>query len=380
MVDQKIDANNILLSQSNVWGTLTKIAKSKKVGNAYLFSGPSGCGKEGIAIKFAQILNCESNKNGICNHCSSCIRSTKLQHENIKLIFPLPTLKKSSTSENMAIDKKNMEFVTKEIHQKSIDPYHKIRIPMANRILIQSIRELRKSLYLKSEALGRKIVLVFDAHLLSAGQGETANAFLKLLEEPPVNTTIVLVTDHMELLLPTIISRCQRIGFPKLDDQYVTSWFSSKMVRVEDIALLVGLSRGNLHSADFFISQSLSELVELIKYLIDTTTNNNPDEWRKFIQDYSKLAKQEKEKFGYHFMLLKVWYQSTNRLQKNLDDPLHNTPLELGMKKFLSHYPSGDILSIIVELEETVRAISMNLYMPLVLTNLLLKTQRHLKQ
>jgi hypothetical protein len=114
--------------------------------------------------------------------------------------------------------------------------------------------------------------------------------------------------------------------------------------------------------------------------LIDTTTNNNPDEWRKFIQDYSKLAKQEKEKFGYHFMLLKVWYQSTNRLQKNLDDPLHNTPLELGMKKFLSHYPSGDILSIIVELEETVRAISMNLYMPLVLTNLLLKTQRHLKQ
>ena len=79
-------------------------------------------------------------------------------------------------------------------------------------------------------------------------------------------------------------------------------------------------------------------------------------------------------------MLLKVWYQSTNRLQKNLDDPLHNTPLESGMKRFISKYPSVDILSIIVELEETVRAISMNLYMPLVLTNLLLKTQKYLKQ
>ena len=250
---------------------------------------------------------------------------------------------------------------------------------MANRILIQSIRELRKSLYLKGDSKGRKVVLVFDAHLLSVGQGEAANAFLKLLEEPPSKTTIVLVTDHIELLLPTIISRCQRVGFPRLENPNITKWFQSKLVQEIDIPFLVGLSRGNLHNAQFFISQSKVELEDLIKNLVETTTNDNPEKWRKFIQDYSRLSKQKRDDFEYHFMLLRIWYQSVNRLKNNLNDPLHDTSLLLGMKRFLNSYPFADLLSIVSDLEDAVRAISMNLYMPLVLTNLLLETQKNLK-
>jgi len=380
MVDQKIETKDILASQELVWNRLRQIQTSNKIGSAYLFSGPPGCGKEGLAIKFSQMLNCENNRDDICDNCPSCIRSSKLQHENVKVLFPLPTPKKSSGNEVTGIDKKDIDIVTNEIHKKSIDPYHKIIIPKANRILIQSIRELRRNLYLKSESSGRKVVLVFDAHLLSVGQGEAANAFLKLLEEPPSNTTIVLVTDHVELLLPTIISRCQRIGFPRLDDRYIGAWFQSKIEKKEDLSFLVGLSRGSMHSAYFFISQSKKEITDLIKYLIDSTTKNDTEKWRKFIQDYAKLAKQEKDRFGYHFMLLKIWYQSVNRLQKGIDDPLHDTPFKIGMETFISTYPTAKVLSIVVDLEETVRAIPMNLYMPLVLTNLLLKTQKNLRQ
>ena len=85
--------------------------------------------------------------------------------------------------------------------------FYKIQIPKANRILIRSIRDLRKTLYLKEDNVGRKMVLFFDAHLLSAGQGEAENALLKILEEPPKNTTLLLVSDHKELLLSTILSR-----------------------------------------------------------------------------------------------------------------------------------------------------------------------------
>ena len=246
--------------------------------------------------------------------------------------------------------------------------------------LHEYIRELRKNLYLKGDSNGRKVVLVFDAHLLSAGQGESANAFLKLLEEPPSKTTIILVTDHIELLLPTIISRCQRIGFPCLDDSHIKSWLQSKLVQEQDIPFLVGLSRGNLHNAQLFISQSKVELEDLIKNLVETTTKDNPEKWRKFIEGYSKLSKQKKDEFEYHFMLLRIWYQSVNRLKNNLNDPLHNTSLLHGMKRFLNSYPFADILSIVSDLEDVVRAISMNLYMPLVLTNLLLETQKNLKQ
>ena len=87
---------------------------------------------------------------------------------------------------------------------------------------------MRRKLYLKTQNSGRKVVLVFDAHLLNSGQGEAANAFLKILEEPPSNTTIILVTDHMELLLPTILSRCQKINFPKLNNKYLEDWCSYK--------------------------------------------------------------------------------------------------------------------------------------------------------
>ena len=379
MVNQEIVSTSIFAAQSKVWGQLKQISLSDKLGSAYFFSGQPGCGKEGIAIQFAKLLNCESGEGNICENCPSCIKITNLQHEKLNLIFPLPTPKKQGNTGLDSIDNKDLDTVNEAIKKKSQDPFYKIRIPKATRILIQSIRGLRKSLYLKSDNLGRKMVLVFDAHLLCAGQGEAANAFLKLLEEPPKNTTLVLVTDHVELLLPTIISRCQRLGFPKLDDLYIENWFKTKMVRPEDIPLLVGLSRGNFFHAQFFISQSLERLIKLVEDLTKSINQDDPEKWRKFIQDYSKMAKQDIEKFSLHFMLLKIWYQSANRFQKNIDDSLHNTSLKKGIERCVRTYGTADFPAIVFELEEVVSAISKNLYMPLVLVNLLLHIQKHLR-
>ena len=303
---------------------------------------------------------------------------TKLQHEKLKLLFPLPAPKKNQNTEAGALDIKDIDMVNEAIKQKAQDSFFKIKIPRATRIPIQSIRDLRKSLYLKSNNTGRKVVLVFDAHLLCVGQGEAANAFLKLLEEPPDNTTIILITDNVELLLPTIISRCQRIGFPKLDDVFIEDWFKSKMVRPEDIPLLIGLSRGNLYSAQFFIRQSLEQLITLIEDLIKSMNQDDPEKWRKFIQDYSKMAKQDTEKFSLHFMLLKIWYQSANRFQKNMKYPFYNTPLKKGIERCVKTHSSADFPAIVFDLEDTVGAIAKNFYMPLVLVNLLLSTKKHL--
>ena len=379
MADQEVISSTTLSAQPRVWNRLSQIGSSEQLGSAYLFSGPPGCGKEGIAIQFAQLLNCESDSDDSCGNCPSCKRFFRLQHENLILIFPLPTPKKNTDHENTSIDQKDLEMVTEAIAQKSVDPFFKIQIPRASRILIQSIRELRKSLYLKSETSGRKIVLVFDAHLLSVGQGEAANALLKLLEEPPENTTIVLVTDYIELLLPTILSRCQRVRFPRLDDSYIQNWFEMKMVKDADIPYLTGLSRGNLHQARFLISQSVGDLMSLIGVLIKTITQNDPDQWRKFIQTYSKLAKQNQNTFSFHFIILKIWFQSANRFQKNLDDLLHHTSLKPGMERMIKTHPDADFSAVVFELEDVVNAIPQNLYMPLVLINLLLHIQKHLK-
>ncbi|MEC9050071.1 MAG: AAA family ATPase [Candidatus Neomarinimicrobiota bacterium] len=379
MADQEVISSTTLSAQPRVWDRLSQIGSSEQLGSAYLFSGPPGCGKEGIALQFAQLLNCESGSDDSCGNCPSCKRFFRLQHENLKLIFPLPTPKKNTDRENTGIDQKDLEMVTDAIAQKSGDPFFKMQIPRANRILIQSIRELRKSLYLKSETSGRKMVLIFDAHLLSSGQGEAANALLKLLEEPPESTTIVLVTDYIELLLPTILSRCQRIRFPRLDDSYIQNWFEMKMIKNEDIPYLTGLSRGNLHQARFLISQPVGDLMTLIRGLIKTITQDDPDQWRKFTQTYSKLAKQDQKTFSFHFIILKIWFQSANRFQKNLDDLLHHTSFKPGMERMIKAHPDADFSAVAFALEDAANAIPQNLYMPLVLINLLLHIQKHLK-
>ena len=237
-----------------------------------------------------------------------------------------------------------------------------------------------KKVYTSEKKNGRQVVIVFDSHLLSEGQGESGNAFLKLLEEPPEQTTIVLVSDHSELLLPTIISRCQIIRFPKLADEYVNNWLQKKGVQNEALAILTSLSRGNIHQANFISSQSLDELVMLIEDLIKMISQNKPDGWRSFIQMYSKMATQDDIKLSFSFLSFENLVPQLNRLMKNLDDILHKTSLKPGMLQVITKYPTADFCSITLQLEEVLRAKSQNRYMPLVLINFLINTQKLLNQ
>ena len=372
---------DIFSAQPRVWERLSQIRISKQVGGAYLFSGPVGCGKESLAIRFAQLLNCETSSEKPCDTCPSCQRFRQLQHEKLKLIFPLPAVRKKKddgSDTSSTIGKGDMELVTEAIAKKAEDHFHKIKIPKSSRILIQSIRELRKTLYLKSEPSGRKIVLIFDAHLLSVGMGEAANALLKILEEPPENTTLILVTDHVELLLPTILSRCQRVGIPRLNDIFIQDWLQMKMVKDSEIQLLAGLSQGNIHQARFLISQPIGDLLKLVNGLVKMITNDNPDHWRKFTQTYSRLARQDSATLSFHFMMLKIWFRSANRLARRVDDILHETSFKPGMERLISTNPNADFSAITFELEDAILSIPMNLYMPLILTNLLLRIQKHL--
>jgi len=380
MVKKKISRFGLLSSQAKVWEQLKKIAVSQRLGSAYLFHGPSGSGKEYIATKFAQMLNCEKQIGSICRNCPSCKRSEILQHENINLVFPLPVMKKKSVDSMDEFEKSNVDIITDSIKKKASNPFHKIQLPNANRILIQSIRLLRRTLYLKTQNVGRKIVLVFDAHLLNSGQGEAANAFLKILEEPPSNTTIILVTDYMELLLPTILSRCQKIAFPKLNNEYLEEWCSINKVKKAHVPLVIGLSEGDVHKAKLLISQPLEKNMSSISSLVKVISEEDPGQWRKLINTYSRYSKQNKSEFYFHFNMLKIWFQAANRLTKNIDHVLHKTSFVEDMKIFIKRNPNADFCSIIYELEKPMEAVKNNYYMPLVLINLLLEIQKHFKQ
>ena len=368
--------------QNNICKRLYRIKSKGRLGSAYCFSGPVGSGKEYAAIEFAKLLNCEKFTESACNKCQSCFKFKSLQHPNLKIIVPLPSNPKSN-KDSGALDglkKEDIELLTSSMIDKGKNPFYKINIPNAHRITISSIRDLRRDIYLKSQTSGRKIILIFDAHLLSEGAGESANALLKILEEPPPNTTLILVTDKRSMLLPTILSRCQIINFPRLSFKIILEILESNGVENKNAIQIASLSDGNIHlalelSTNSRFHETFSELENLIKMI----TRVNENGWRKFIDSFSMMAHRKPDEFKFNIYMLQLWFHFaySNRLDNSDSSKFEFLlgPLE----DFNSAFPNADLAGINQILEETLQSLIRNYYTPLTLTNLLISMQRLLK-
>ena len=374
MVNKKIVSYDIINAQNKIWERLVKKSESGSIANAYLFSGPIGSGKEKLALMFAQLLNCKSSKSKICFHCDSCIRFKSLQHEKLKIITPLPAPKINKDDYNSLISDEYIEA----IHQKSLDPFYKIMIPKSKRILIQSIRDIKKTIYLNHDNTGRYIVVIFDSELLCEGQGESGNALLKILEEPPENTTIILVSDHKKMLFQTIISRCQSVDVPPLPDEYILKWLMKK--KVENAELLVSICRGNMHQAKLLSIRPTAKIINTIEKLLNTLIQNNPGQWRNFTDYYSRLCTKDIKEFGYHMNLISIWFMGAIRQRQGLNSGFDNTKLFNQIVSFNETYPKANIYAIILCLEDVLRSVSQNLFMPLILLNMILDIQKNLNE
>lgn len=380
MVDKIINLD-VKHLQGGIWNLLEKSIKNDKIGSAYLFSGPSGVGKEAMAIEYGAAINREHLNNDKSVADASYTRFKNLQHELLKLIVPLPAGKTQKDNINIleSLNTADLELLKYNIAQKSTNLFHKIILPNATRIRINSIRELRKSLYLKSNDIGKKIVLIFDAHLLSVGQAESANALLKILEEPPPNTTLILVTDKKNQLLPTILSRCQHIDFPPLTKEVIKNTLLKNNVDSESAELIAGISQGNMRKALAISKDSVDNLLKLIQELSMSVINEDGTKWRKFINDNSQMIRKDLSQFQHNIYLLQLWVKSVYHLRIGVSDELHRPELLNVMQQFNQKYPKADLQNIDILLEDAIESIGRNLYMSLILTNLLINIQKHLK-
>lgn len=160
-----------LQNQSAVAELLQRSIKRERLAHAYLFVGDRGSGKEGVARELAKAVNCTAGQGDACDVCLSCRKIEAGNHPDVQWIRP---------------------------ESKS------------RRITIDQIRELMRSIYLKPSEGKMKVAVLVDAECL---QQEAANAFLKTLEEPAANSTLLLLASSPEQLIETILSRCLRIQF-----------------------------------------------------------------------------------------------------------------------------------------------------------------------
>ncbi len=367
--------------QQGVWDRLLKIIDSNRIGSAYLFSGPEGAAKEALALSFAGALNCQG-ETSLCGQCSSCKRFSSLQHEHLHIITPLPRTKDSvdkTTDVLRIIGPKNEELLIELMGSKGKDPFIKIRLPRSSRILINSIRELRQKLFLKSVEKGFKIVLIFDAHYLSMGSGESANALLKILEEPPGKTTLILVTDHKSLLLPTIQSRCQQIDFPPLSDEVIKSDLESNGISPEKSSFYAILADGNIQRARFLKERPVEDIFLEMKHQVESIINPDSDTWRKYIQSMSRLAHSDPGEFKFKLFLVQTWLLQMYRLTQNLKAPLLENGFSDTADSFTESFPHADFSGMNSMIENTILSVEKNAYMPLKVTNMLIEIQHRLQ-
>lgn len=182
-----------------------KVISKGALAHAYLFHGPANVGKRTIAEEIAKTLLCWRPKKGFggCGACDSCARVSDGTHENIIRLSREETL------------------ISKKESRKEIP--------------IEDIRELRRVLSFLHKPGAWRIVIVSDAEHLSQ---EAANAFLKLLEEPPARTIFFLIAEHIEYILLTIRSRAQGVYFSLVSDSTIREYLAGHAlshVRIDEI-------------------------------------------------------------------------------------------------------------------------------------------------
>ena len=245
------------IDQGTAKQVLIRTSDKQQLPNSFLFSGPEGVGKWALALALAAYLNCRAVKDGdSCGVCPSCVQMKKLQHPNLFIAIPTPP-SKSEKEEN--------ENYWDILKGKIAEPYSLITGQRQMSIPVSTVRDMKRSLSQKAGSSGMRIVIIeqMDRMLTSS-----ADALLKLIEEPPSRTLIIITSSRPEKLLPTIISRCREIHFGHLPEECIREYLSEHTEESSaSVDLLARLCHGSLGRALYLTSSENAQDREVAKML-----------------------------------------------------------------------------------------------------------------
>ena len=330
------------------WTFLSNIKQNSRVPNALLFHGNAGIGKESTAIEFAAYVNCQQESiKSACGKCSSCSKIKNNNCEYIDYIFPLPKgkIKTKKDSVSKSFTEKTLAEYNYELKEKLLNPFHDISISGANTILINSIREIKKKLYRSTDSVVQKIVIIFEAEKLCHPNQEAANSLLKILEEPPSNSTFILVTSKSNLLLDTIKSRCIEVFFQKPSIKQFSMYNNLESSGIN----LYKLLDGNIKNLTRLTENYINQIEDFIKNYHLGIRNKNID--LKLISYMSKLFKSENFLFQCFIQGMKHYYKDI--LNLNIDNANYECTFKfLNNSKIESNKKTFDCIGVIEQFEK----------------------------
>jgi len=199
-----------IIDQEQPIRLLKNILLNMTIPGALLFTGTDGIGKSTTALAFAMACNCgEGEALSVATPCGRCRSCRKIQSGN------------------------HPDIIRVE--------------PSGPFIRVKQIRDICDTLSLKPYEARLRIVIISDAQAMNL---QAANALLKVLEEPPVRTVLILTALQTYDLLPTIVSRCQHIRFSPVHREQIETFLVEKHgVNAEDAAIFSAMANGSLNKA-----------------------------------------------------------------------------------------------------------------------------------
>jgi DNA polymerase-3 subunit delta' len=298
-----------------------------RIPSAYLFSGIDGIGKKSLALTLAKVLNCKNETLDSCDECISCQKIDSYNHPDVRVIKP-----------------------------------------EGNVIKIGQIRDLQKGLSYRPFEGKKKVSIIDEAEKMNQ---HSANSLLKTLEEPPLDTLIILVTSHGHRLLPTITSRCQKIRFNPLPSDSISQIVRNHLDIDEERAhLLASLSGGSASNALRMNREVFLRYRKKLIHQISTVSHNSINELFQFAGELSS----QKDDLLDILESLKIYFRDLLVMKEGLSKKgLINVDLEKELNARASNFNSKDLLGKIKIVDETQQMLMGNVNKRLALETMLLR-------
>lgn len=275
-----------LINQERPIRILTTLLKNRTLPHAFLFTGTEGVGKKAAAIALAMACNCQDENSG-------------LRAEDLSEHDPgSQTVKSDLTALGPCGVCKSCRKIESGNHPDII------RIqPSGSFIKIAQIRALAHTLAMRPYEAKTRVVVISAAQALNAA---ASNALLKILEEPPSRTMLVLIATHKSALLPTIVSRCQIIGFNPISQKNMAALLREKHALAPQAAgILAAMANGSYSRAQTMIR---SNWLKRRKWLIDEINTLSVKKMGGLLALAEKLS-TEREELSETLEVIKVWFR-----------------------------------------------------------------------
>jgi DNA polymerase-3 subunit delta' len=209
--------------QHELWSQL--VGWRERLPHALLLHGGRCIGKRHLMKSFAQLLLCESPVDAApCSRCAGCQLIAADNHPDLRWLTPAASMP----------DREDLEADGDDTQADRTETRSNKGAKPSREIVIDQVRKTREFLSLSSHRGGRRVVLLFPAEALNA---PAANALLKMLEEPPPGVVFLAISDQLDAVLPTILSRCVLLRAPVPSHAQALQWLRSLGVDLAEAKL-----------------------------------------------------------------------------------------------------------------------------------------------